>query len=832
MPSLSRWRSGLIVAGLVLASAAVLVVMTQAQIKASPKPQLRQTIAVPDLEPQHPVHRVIRAPNAGLNKINHFIVIYQENWSFDGLYAQFPGANLGTNAKPGATISQVDVFNGNAALSGLVQPINTNVSPSVPDGHFTGFPLPVTTYDLTKFISTNTITGDIIHRFYTEQAQIDGGKMDKFVSLSDNPGLVLSQFDATNLPEGKLAQQYTMCDNFFHAAFGGSFLNHQWLIAAASPKFPNAPATSLQPVGVKTLNGNQGFDANSNPTPTKGALGQSSNVDNAVTPDGFVVNTSYTVNNPHPASANGAATLVPNQTGPHIGDLLTAAGKDWAWYSGGWNDAINGNPDPLFQFHHQPFAYFADLADGTAAKAAHLRDENQFFSDLQDGNLPDVSFIKPLGPNNEHPGYASLLQGQQHVDFLVKAIQQSPYWSDCAIIITYDEHGGHFDHVPPPGQTGGDQTAGTFDRWGPGSRVPTIIISPYSTGVGVDHTVYDTTSILATIEQRFQLNNLSTRDAAVKTLVNAFNFAQTPPVIAPQLVVAATATPQSSVAANVKVTFGEIIFNPGNFTGLSFSWNYGDTTTGTGAFTNHAYAAPGQYSAVLTVLSSNGNSVTSTVVVNVGGGTAALQFQPVAFPTTASIGQAITFSSPATSPTAGTTLTTTWNFGDGATGTGPTVTHAFATAGTYKATVTISDGINPTVTGSVSVTITSTPITKLTGTYSNKSFKGKLVAVLPLPTGTTIDGSTTIGVNGVNAKTLTLAVKKNTGHGKGGDGIKVSGTTATLTIGSISAKDLFGTPFPPAAGTTTQLNITLAGTTFNATVKFAAKGKTSTTVSN
>ena len=102
--------------------------------------------------------------------------------------------------------------------------------------------LPLIPYDLTHYIVANGLTGDIIHRFYHEQLQIDNGlleakdgDLDKFVTWSDNPGLVLSYLDATNLPEGQLAQHYTLCDRFFHSAYGGSFLNHQWLIAAASP---------------------------------------------------------------------------------------------------------------------------------------------------------------------------------------------------------------------------------------------------------------------------------------------------------------------------------------------------------------------------------------------------------------------------------------------------------------------------------------------------------------------------------------------------------------------------------------------------------------------
>jgi phospholipase C len=346
-------------------------------------------------------------------------------------------------------------------------------------------------FDISRYVAPGDRTGDTVHRYYQEQYQIDGGKMDKFVAWTDGGGLVMGYYDATNLPEGQLARQYTMADNFFHAAFGGSFLNHFWLICACAPTFPNAPdanVAKLGPDGVLTADG-------------------------FVTPDGYAVNTAFTVNTPHPATTN-PAQLVPNQTLPTIGDRLSARGVSWAWYSGGWSDALAGRPDPLFQFHHQPFAYFANYADGTAAKAQHLKDERDFFQALQARSLPAVSFVKPLGPDNEHPGYASLEQGQQHVADLVQAVRDSPYWNDTAIVITYDENGGKWDHVAPP----------VVDRWGPGTRVPTIVISPYAKRGFVDHTQYDTTSILKTIETRWTLAPLGTRDAAVSDLRNAFDF--------------------------------------------------------------------------------------------------------------------------------------------------------------------------------------------------------------------------------------------------------------------------------------------------------------------
>ncbi|MBV9596272.1 MAG: hypothetical protein JOZ87_05370, partial [Chloroflexi bacterium] len=79
--------------------------------------------------------------------------------------------------------------------------------------------------------------------------------------------------------------------------------------------------------------------------------------DGQVTPDGYAVNTSYSINTPHPANVTDTSMLVPEQTAPTIGDRLNDAGVAWAWYSGGWDNAVIGHPDPLFQFHHQPFAF-------------------------------------------------------------------------------------------------------------------------------------------------------------------------------------------------------------------------------------------------------------------------------------------------------------------------------------------------------------------------------------------------------------------------------------------------------------------------------------------
>ena len=202
---------------------------------------------------------------------------------------------------------------------------------------------------------------------------------------------------------------------------------------------------------------------------------------------------------------------------PTIGDRLSAENVDWAWYAGGWNAALAGMPDAggdEYQFHHQPFVYFANYADGTPARAAHLKDETDFLAAARAGTLPAVSFVKPSGLDNEHPNYANVITGELHTEDLINAVRNGPNWSDTAIIVTYDENGGFWDHVPPP----------KGDSWGPGTRVPTIVISPWAKRGYVDSTVYETSSITALVEHRWHLAPLGTRDANAADLTGAFEF--------------------------------------------------------------------------------------------------------------------------------------------------------------------------------------------------------------------------------------------------------------------------------------------------------------------
>ena len=494
-------------------------------------------------------------PDPELSHIKHIVVIYQENWSFDSLYGLFPEANGLAQASP-KSLNQTDRFDrplsaqiglpfslvsGSLQLTTPPPPINNGQI----DLRFTPGLNTLLPYDVlnASTLMANDTTGDLVHRFWHEQSQIDQGAMDWFVTWSDNPGLTMSYFDATNMPEGLLAKKYTLADNFFHAAFGGSFLNHQFLISAAAPVYPNAPA-SMQAVLdtdgqllVNPVTGKIVHDGNITPIG-----GVSFTVPGATFQKNYAVNTIFSANLVPTSSTVGSPALLPSLNDsdpsdttrpfmPTIGDRLSAKNINWKWYSGGWDNAllstasnpanhgvVPANPpvDPLFQWHHQPFAYYDNYAPfkngvRNPVSAAHLQDENNFFLDLKTEHLPAVAFIKALGPDNEHPGYASLLQGQQHVADLVNAVEDSDYWEDTLIIVTYDEHGGRWDHVTPP----------VTSIWGDGTRVPAIIIGPLAKRGFVDHTQYDTLSILKTIEERFGLEPLSALDANATSLKNS-----------------------------------------------------------------------------------------------------------------------------------------------------------------------------------------------------------------------------------------------------------------------------------------------------------------------
>lgn len=136
-----------------------------------------------------------------------------------------------------------------------------------------------------------------------------------------------------------------------------------------------------------------------------------------------------------------------------------------------------------------------------AKSQQHLFDESSFFSDLSSGQLPNVSYVKPLRQNSFHPAFALLSDSQQKLKSYVNAVQQSIYWKNSLIILAFDENGGFYDHVPPY------QRDSSYAQWGPGTRVPAVLISPLI-GRGVLSQSYETQSIVRLLESKFGLQPL------------------------------------------------------------------------------------------------------------------------------------------------------------------------------------------------------------------------------------------------------------------------------------------------------------------------------------
>jgi acid phosphatase len=532
--------------------------------------------------------------DATTNKIKHIVVLYMENHSFDNLYGTWEGVN----GRVGTYIPQVSQSGQNYAcllqnqpgITSPPLPITCVDSTSVPgltiNSAFTN-----AAFDIAKYIPQSGTyncpggsagqggypggcTEDLVHRYYQQIYQDDNGKMDRFVTGADSIGLVSGYYETKTLPIYQYLHQaghpnYTVADHFFHAAFGGSFLNHQWLVSATTPVFAGAvnDGSSLDLHSVLDVNGFPNSSYSLYKTPATYKLNDAQLTQSCTPPasrsgtlqSGFVcgdyaINTIQPFNQPY-APGTVDAKRLPPLTNPSIGDRLIKKGVTWAWYSGGWSNAngsigapgwSNGTgpncadpsslqgatfpncPDSLFQFHHQPFNYFATFDPSTKLGASlrnkFLRDEQEFINLAQSSKstckLRQVSFVKPLGEGNEHPGYASEMLGSQHLVSLISAVMDGACKKDTMIVVTYDEYGGQFDHVSPPGLGG---VAGPSDVWGPAERVPSLVVSNVlPSSYAVDSTQYDTTSILATIEAKFGLQPLSTRDAAVNTLFNAF----------------------------------------------------------------------------------------------------------------------------------------------------------------------------------------------------------------------------------------------------------------------------------------------------------------------
>ncbi len=468
--------------------------------------------------------------------IQHVVVLYAENRSFNNLFSGFPGLQQPLDLsslryrqrdRDGRELESLPPIWGGLAprkqvVGGRHLEIDEAAITELPNRPFAlqtpdGEPLP-----------HSVITRDLVHRFYENQLQINGGKNDGFVAWGNTGAMTMGHYadSADKLRLWQLARQYTLCDNFFMGAFGGSFLNHQYLAAAQPPFYPNADHGPAK-FQITVLDGDDPAGIRpklAQDSPASAMQGRPTFASpDVLTPDFWAVNTigpayapGFSTDDAHPELADpDSLNTLPPQGHLTIGDALSHANIDWAWYAGAWQLALEGKGEgnhrdfpevPDFQPHHQPFNYFRRFAPGTPARQQHLRDagvgssadSNHFIAAIEAGSLPPVSFYKPQGNLNMHAGYAAIEEGDDHLAEVVKALQQSPLWPQTLVVITVDENGGWWDHVAPP----------KGDRWGPGTRIPALVVSPFARKDFVDHTIYDTGSILRFITRRFGLKKL------------------------------------------------------------------------------------------------------------------------------------------------------------------------------------------------------------------------------------------------------------------------------------------------------------------------------------
>lgn len=479
----------------------------------------------------------------GLDSVDHFVILVEENNSFDKLYGRWEGVD-------GVPVVAEQTDQDGNPLTCLLQTVPVLSVPPLtrvcggmdPAGrpytsHFPVKPFLLDGYDISA--------AAIRHGFYQERYQVNGGRMDRFVVGNDqSAGLTLGMWDTRRLPlyrylHGPDAPNYVIADRFFHAAYGGSFLNHQWLIAGRTPTWRNPPPSLRAVVDGNGMPGTYPQYPLYRSASTKALRdGQvTARCDGSAVPCGdFVVNTSQPAIQPF---APGTTHRVPPLTGPTIGSRLTQAGVTWAWFAQGWSDAAGLRAAPGwtngkrrctspraypnarypycasvdFQFHHQPFVYYKAFdpatARGRANRRAHLKDvvvfDRAVARSRSSCRLPGVSFVKFMNPDNEHPGAGGPHRGSRATVRLIRSVVGSACADSTMIMVIYDENGGAWDHVAPP----------SGDQWGPGARTPALIVAPgLPQRFRVDSAVHDTTSVIATLRERFGLRALPTRPYA------------------------------------------------------------------------------------------------------------------------------------------------------------------------------------------------------------------------------------------------------------------------------------------------------------------------------
>jgi phospholipase C len=454
--------------------------------------------------------------------IKHVVVLFDENVSFDHYFGTYPfAANTDGTA--------FHAKRGTPTVNGLY----TKITPSGPVGPLlTSNP---NTAEPTRLTHAQALTCDQDHAYTAEQQAVDGGKMDKFVQFTETstcsapnfgaPGLVMDYYDGNTVTGlWNYAQHYAMSDNNWDTTFGPSTPGALNLISGQTGgAYAVSPATGAKvpdPGGVSTLNSAGFGTVYGDPDPAFDGCSDGS---------------------------SRAATAFPLAvaTGRNVGDLLNARGVTWGWFQGGFaptgtnaaglpvcgnkHTNIGGASITDYSPHHEPFQYYKSTANpkhlppsseaavGRTDQANHQYDLSWFDKTLTAGNMPAVSFLKASEYQDGHPGYSDPLDEQTFLVNTINQIEQSPFWKSTAIVVTYDDSDGWYDHQPPKIVNGSNDA--TLDqpicssapirlgsnpvRCGYSQRLPMLVISPWAKANYVSHKQTDTTSVLGFIENNW-----------------------------------------------------------------------------------------------------------------------------------------------------------------------------------------------------------------------------------------------------------------------------------------------------------------------------------------
>jgi phospholipase C len=349
------------------------------------------------------------------------------------------------------------------------------------DGATTGVRCDGTTVPLEKAPDRGFAAG---HSFTDGVRVIDGGKMDCF----DDVGY--SQFREKQIPNyWAYARKFTLADEFFSSIYGPTGIEHLWTFASQSDRFVDHGRPGQLGIGKRQLC--------DDPLETAFSFRHLSRDDEEKV---------YQLENEGESGANQIPQYWearwPCTDVAVLPDRLDEAGISWKEYRG-----ENEWVQPLRMVRH---VRFSDMWNNVV-------DSDDFVPDVNSGHLPAVSWLTPPFPLSDHPPQ-SVCRGENWTVTMINAIMNSPEWDSTAIVLTWDDFGGFYDHVAPP----------HVDMYGLGPRVPAIIISPWAKPGYVDGTTYEFASVLRFIETVFDVPPLTSRDADAADMLGAFDFTQTP----------------------------------------------------------------------------------------------------------------------------------------------------------------------------------------------------------------------------------------------------------------------------------------------------------------